>query len=161
MKTGILISIAFMAIDGNNLLQTENMNSRAATALEDISDAITFFNPIDSFVSYDYTEEYNKITPFIDKIISYRFVSLGFLKLTYQQYYIVDKAYKMLQTHIDKTGVHYDLVIRLRFDQFIWSNATLNIIENLIKIPNTNNILYNSENIEFNAYEYDFAKILS
>ena len=138
----------FMSIDGNNLLQTETMNSKSATSIEDIRDAIAFFNPVDSFVSYDYTEEYNKIIPFIDEIIEKKFVKISTLKLTYQQYYIVDKAYKMLQTHIDKTGIHYDLVIRLRFDQYIWSEATSSILPTLIKQPNTYNILYTPENIE-------------
>ena len=38
-----------------------------------------------------------------------------------RQYFIVNECYKMLVEHISKTGTHYDLIIKLRFDQLIWS----------------------------------------
>jgi hypothetical protein len=38
-----------------------------------------------------------------------------------RQYFTVSQCYKMVIDHIRNTGIKYDLVIRLRFDQLIWS----------------------------------------
>lgn len=54
----------------------------------------------------------------------------------------------MLESHIDRTGTKYDLIIRLRFDQYIWSDSISNILLQLIRIPGTYNIIYNDENVE-------------
>jgi len=138
----------FMAIDANNMLQCEHKNSKNTTNQTDISDAITFFNPINHFISYDYTDEFNNILLKFDRANIGKYTNPLFLKIICQQYYIVDKAYKMLQTHIDTTGAKYDLIIRLRFDQYIWSDSISDMLTKLIRIPNTNNIIYNNENIE-------------
>jgi hypothetical protein len=137
-----------MSIDANNLLQTEQKNSTAATTQTDISDAISFFSPIDHFVSYDYTDEFNKVVSHLDLPNILKYANINYIKLTFQQYYIVEKAYKMLQAHIDRSGTKYDLIIRLRFDQYLWSDSTSNVLSKLIRIPNTNKIVYNEENAE-------------
>jgi hypothetical protein len=137
-----------MSIDGNNLLQTEQKNSTAATTQTDISDAIEFFSPIDHFVSYDYTDEFNNVLLKLDMTNILKYANINYIKLTFQQYYIVEKAYKMLESHIDRTGTKYDLIVRLRFDQYLCSDSTTNILSKLIRIPDTNKIIYNDENIK-------------
>jgi len=114
----------------------------------DISDAISFFNPIDSFVSYDYSDEFSKVLLLLDISTISTIVDPRAFKNMFNQFYIVDQAYKMLQAYIHTTGTSYDLIIRLRFDQYIWSASTSGVITKLIRQPNTSNILYNEEQIE-------------
>jgi len=63
----------------------------------------------------------------------------------FRQYFIVNECYKMLVEHIIKTGTKYDLIIKLRFDQIIWSDNEyfLSICEKNI----TNDPIYNKFNI--------------
>ena len=66
-------------------------------------------------------------------------------KILGEQYYTVFKAYEMLEKHINKTNVSYDIIIRLRFDQFIWNNDNINNYNLDFK---DNNIIYNNDNID-------------
>ena len=61
----------------------------------------------------------------------------------FQQYYVVKNTYKLLLNHINN-GNHYDLIIRLRFDQFIFSDEVH--IPSQIYDTSYNAILYNQQN---------------
>jgi hypothetical protein len=65
-------------------------------------------------------------------------------KIIAQQYYIVYKAYEMLEKYMLKTSTTYDLVIRLRFYQFIWNNDD---IKKYNFEYHNSDIIYNEENI--------------
>jgi len=49
-------------------------------------------------------------------------------KKIFEQYFIVYKAYELLEKYIKNTPTKYDLIIRLRFDQFIWNNNDFRFI---------------------------------
>jgi len=73
--------------------------------------------------------------------------SLYHYKKIFEQYFYVYKGYELLENYINDNKVDYDMILRLRFDQFIWNN---NDIEkyNLDKMNNDKNkILYNITNI--------------
>mgnify|MGYP003349554611 CR=1 FL=1 len=42
-------------------------------------------------------------------------------------------GYTLLKEYIEKTNIKYDIIIRLRFDQFIWTNNTQDIFSKLDK----------------------------
>jgi hypothetical protein len=119
----------FLGIDLNNKYQCEFKNSTESTPLEKVERAKDFFKPIDTFVL-------NEFDFFKDK----------YEHLLFRQYYVVKNTYKMLKTHIDNNNIKYDLIIRLRFDQLIYSNE-VPISPNLIK-DNFEKILYNEENTD-------------
>jgi hypothetical protein len=52
----------------------------------------------------------------------------------------------MLNNYKSKTNKNYDIIIRLRFDQFLFTNE-INIMNKLI-MNNESNILFNNENIQ-------------
>ena len=41
----------------------------------------------------------------------------------FRQYFLVNECYKMLINHINSTDTKYDVIIKLRFDQIIWSGS--------------------------------------
>jgi hypothetical protein len=71
--------------------------------------------------------------------------STNVYKLLGEQYYTVFKAYEMLEKYINKTNILYDIIIRLRFDQFIWNNDCIDEYNLDFK---DNNIIYNNANID-------------
>jgi len=113
----------FLGIDLDNKYQCEYKNSTNKTTLEDANKTIDFFKPINSFILDD-------INP---------------CHLLLRQYYVVKKTYEMLKIYSDKNNIKYDLIIRLRFDQLIYSQE--------IQIPpeiwniKLKTVLYNQENI--------------
>jgi hypothetical protein len=102
----------FIAIDLNNTLQTEKLNSQKASPYEKAMDVVKYFNPKKYFISNNFDAEHNRLVR-----TNTRFLKL--YKSIFAQYYIVHNAYKLLQDYIDETHTHYDLVMRLRFDQFL------------------------------------------
>lgn len=72
------------------------------------------------------------------------------LKLLYRQYYFLSKAYELLHNYIEKTNVHYDIIIRLRFDHIIWSqNFELTHIHKFDVVNNVvHDIAYTNKNIK-------------
>ena len=93
----------FLGIDISNKLQVEYTNSIVDTEEQYVINAINFFKPIDTFVLKNFSLEgvpNNDIRRF-------------------RQYYLVKNTYKILKTHIDNNDIKYDLIIRLRFDQYI------------------------------------------
>ena len=136
----------FMSIDACNKLQCIYGNSTDQTKETKIKEAIEFYKPVDFFVNYDYEDEYKEYIKAIDKDSVEKYMSLDFLKVIFQQYYVVDKAYKMLDKHIKNNNKEYDLVIRLRFDQYIWESMSSHLFNGIIKDKN-NHILFHPQNI--------------
>jgi hypothetical protein len=63
-----------------------------------------------------------------------------------RQYFIVNECYKMLVEHISNTGTRYDLIIKLRFDQLIWTDGYNLLL--MCKEVNEYGPLYNERNID-------------
>jgi hypothetical protein len=118
----------FLGIDLNNKYQCEYKNSTNASTFEQVDKVIEFFKPINSFI-FDDVEQLN---------------------LLYRQYYLVKKTYEMLKIHSDNHNIKYDLIIRLRFDQFIFSKEVP--IPPKIYNNELNTILYNQDNIDILKY---------
>ena len=119
----------FLGIDINNKLQVEYRNSTVDTEEQLVINAINFFKPIDTFVLNDFSLEgvpNNDI-------------------MRFRQYYLVKNTYKNLKTHIDNNNIKYDLIIRLRFDQYIFSTE-VPILPQLWN-KKLQVILYNEDNI--------------
>jgi hypothetical protein len=136
----------FLGIDLNNSKQCEYKNNTSDTSLEKANQVISFFKPKSYFICDDYSSEFKKmldgksaIFENINNIVEHHFM------LLFEQYYIVKQTYNLLIEHINKTNTKYDIIIRLRFDQYIWTNESHNIIE-LINKTDNNQIIYNSEN---------------
>jgi len=129
-------SDVFLSIDLDNTLQCESKNSKNKTTLEQVENIVDFFKPKHYFVLENFDNEFHKLQ-------SNTKIDLTPYKILFQQYHVVNNAYQMLIKYMEKTNTTYDMIIRLRFDQFIWTNET-HIFENLQMV--NNNILYNDEN---------------
>lgn len=91
---------------------------------------------------------FNKLYNINNSIKTEKNEDLRHYKKIFEQYFIVYKAYELLEKYIKKTSTKYDLIIRLRFDQFIWNNNDFKKY-NLQSINNgKNRILFNDTNIE-------------
>lgn len=113
----------FLGIDLNNKKQREYKNSTEETTLEEANKTIDFFKPINSFILDD-------INP---------------VQLILRQYYVVKKTYEMLKIYSDNNNIKYDLIIRLRFDQLLFSKEIPiqpKLWDNKLKT-----VLYNQGNI--------------
>jgi hypothetical protein len=130
----------FIAIDLNNTLQTANLNPTHDSTYEKAIDVIKYFNPKKYFISNNFNTEYNRLLLANTSFIKW-------YKSIFAQYYIVHNAYKLLQDHIDKTNTEYDLVIRLRFDQFLCGGGCNSLFRMLEKQSN-GAILYNAINTD-------------
>ena len=136
----------FLGIDLNNSKQCEYKNTTSNTSLEKANQVVSFFNPKSYFICDDYSCEFKKLLDSksstlknINNTVEHHFM------LLFEQYYIVKKTYNLLIEHINKTNTKYDIVIRLRFDQFIWTDESNDIIHLINKTIN-NQIIYNTEN---------------
>jgi hypothetical protein len=141
----------FLGIDLNNSKQCEYKNDTSDTSLEKAKQVISFFNPKSYFICEDYSSEFKKLLDSksdIDDNINH-IVETHFM-LLFEQYYVVKETYNLLIEHINKTDTKYDIIIRLRFDQFIWTDESHDIIELINKTDDTNTndskIIYDSEN---------------
>ncbi len=166
----------FMSINKQNNFQTENKNSQKKTSDDNISNAINFFNPINYFILEDFIKEMNNLKNinlkkmhsrislnnrikflknkklkniFTKKMIEKNnsFFANNFINSIMTQYFIVYNAYKLLEEHIQKTNKSYDLIIRLRFDQLIWTENTKIIMDSLYN-HELKKIVYNEQNTE-------------
>ena len=93
--------------------------------------------------------------------LTQKYDNLKLYKKIFEQYYIVYKAYELLEKYIETTSTNYDLIIRLRFDQFIW-NTNNNHFEkyNFQSIDNDKNkILFNQYNITQTINNFDIIKL--
>ena len=118
----------FLGIDSCNLLQCLNQNSKTPTQQFEVDNAVKFFKPIDTFVLNEFD-----------------FYKGKFYSLLFRQYYVVKKTYEMLKKYSDNKNIKYDLIIRLRFDQFIYSNEVPILPQLWNKDLST--VLYNQDNI--------------
>ena len=136
----------FLSIDTDNKLQEASLNSTEKTSYDVISNAIEYYNPVDSYVCETYDDLFKEKQQLLDNNLPYdkRY------KMILEQYYIVYKAYEMLQLHVNNTGVKYDIVIRLRFDQFIWSDATSTLSK---YVMSCGNVKFNNDNINMVSNE--------
>jgi len=141
----------FLGIDLNNSKQCEYKNDTSDTSLEKAKQVISFFNPKSYFICEDYSSEFKKLLDSksdIDDNINH-IVETHFM-LLFEQYYVVKETYNLLIEHINKTDTKYDIIIRLRFDQFIWTDESHDIIELINKTDDTNTndskIIYDIEN---------------
>lgn len=127
----------FISINSNNSLQTTFENNSTETNQLDIDNILSFFNPIDYFIlnNNEYKIFNNNLSEFQNRY-----------KLIVEQYYVVNKAYEMLNKHIKSTNNIYDIVIRLRFDQLIWTNDTFQSICSLFD-KEKKTILFNKKNM--------------
>lgn len=117
----------FLSIDLNNSFQNAHKNSSVKTNHIYADEIINYFNPVDYFILDNFDEDFNENNCF---------------KILFEQYYVVYHAYKMLIAHINKTGKYYDIVIRLRFDQLIWSpDVDISLLFN-----DKQNVSYNEKN---------------
>jgi hypothetical protein len=136
----------FLSIDLNNSKQCEYKNNTDNTHLDYTKEIISFFNPINYYICNDYSTEFKILKKKQSELCNIDNIDINFM-LLFEQYYIVKQAYKLLIEHINKTNTTYDIIIRLRFDQFIWTDESHDIIHLINKTVN-NQIIYNSDNVE-------------
>jgi len=127
----------FLGIDLCNKFQCEYKNSESETSNEELDKVIHFFKPINFFLLNGFDNEFNEIKNNFE-------YDIEFSKLLFEQYYVVKNTYKLLIEHINKTNTKYDLILRLRFDQYIWTDEM--DYNNLLYNTQLNTILYNEEN---------------
>jgi hypothetical protein len=113
--------------------------------LEKVNELITFFKSKRHFVLDNFVD---------DK--SFRFIRE--YNIMYQQYFIVDKAYRLVKEYIDETGTHYDIIVRLRLDQFLYPENFNDIYPKLDK-NELGDIVYNENNISRFKNEIKDCKI--
>ena len=129
----------FLGIDICNKYQCEYKNSNVQTDSQIVNNATDFFKPIDTFILDDFTDEFNKLKP-------PKKLDISQFQLLFRQYYVVKNTYELLINHINNKDIKYDLIIRLRFDQFIFSDEvpiSPQLYDNVL-----NTILYNTINTE-------------
>lgn len=131
----------FLSIDTNNVLNCNPEHPTHETKTSDVEDAIQFYSPVDHWVCDSYNEVFNcdkkRLRP-----LSISILPLDRYKLVFEQFYLVKNAYRMLKTHIEKTGVHYDIVIRTRFDTVLYPHDC-HISTRYIHTSFPNMLLYN------------------
>lgn len=127
----------FLSIDVVNTHQNEFKNPTEKTSLLEVEKVKDFFQPVDVFVLDDFEAQTNflktKALPCLDFAVSIS-----------RQFYVVQQAYKMLQNFKTKTKQEYDLIIRLRFDQLIWTDETFYLDK--LQCKNENHPIANEEN---------------
>lgn len=132
----------FLSINKSNNLQNENLNSKIDSNNDDINEAIQYFNPKCVFVSNGYDDIFENLE--VNKTLKEN-------RLILEQYYIVQQGYKLLIKYSKTNNIYYDAIIRVRFDQFIWSDSANILSKILIGTNNYNDqirIIYNEENIK-------------
>ena len=154
----------FMSVDLDNTLQCEHKNPSHETNQTDLENAISFYNPKKVYSGFGYTENlYENIEneQFSDINIGNTEITILNLpkhtfKILFEQYFYCKKAYEKLEEYINETGIIYDVVIRLRFDQFIWSDN--NLIHGFKS--NSTGIIYSNENILYSEMLKNLEAIL-
>lgn len=130
----------FLSIDKTNHLQNDVLNVVDDSNASDINEAINFYNPKDVFVCHEYDSIFNNIET--NKTIREN-------RLILQQYYVVQQGYKLLINYSKANNIYYDAVIRIRFDQFIFSESS-NILSKYVVLNSRGSrvIKYTPENID-------------
>ncbi|NDE17472.1 hypothetical protein EBZ80_21345 [bacterium] len=130
----------FLSIDCDNRRQCISMNSSAWTDASRIQEAVNFFQPKDYHVSTDYDTEYEQVLQENDKLDPKSAVHRLFM----QQYFVVQRAYTMLAEYMQKHDAAYDVIVRLRFDQFLWCSYDF---QKQFQWTEKNGIRYNEHNM--------------
>lgn len=99
--------------------------SRNVTDDKDVLKVKDFFKPIDTFILND-SDHFKD-----DRIVT--------------QYYVVKNTYNMLKLHSDRNNITYDLIIRLRFDQYIFTKEVH--VHPQLWDTDLNTVMYNETNI--------------
>lgn len=129
----------FLSIDKSNKLQSDNLNSTNNSDDIDIQNAIQFFTPKDVFINNDYDDIFEKIEVN---------TSIRENRLILEQYYIVQQGYKLVINYSKTNNIKYDAVIRVRFDQFIWSETSKKLSQFVISNSRGSKVIkYTPENI--------------
>jgi hypothetical protein len=113
----------FLSIDKSNTYQWDYLNPTKLTEDNDIRDAIAFFNPCEYYICESYDEIYKEHIKELNVSDPTRLTPLKNYRPIFEQYYMVKQGYTLLINHIEKTGKHYDIVVRMRFDTIIWPKS--------------------------------------
>lgn len=134
----------FLTINKCNDFQNDSLNNLNDSNDDDIQYAIKLYNPKNVFVCNGYDSIYEKITA--NKTLKEN-------KLILQQYYLVQQGYKLLINYINENNVYYDAVVRIRFDQFIFSESSNMLLKYVVLNSRGSRVVkYTPENIdEINA----------
>lgn len=66
----------------------------------------------------------------------------------FRQYFLVNECYKMLINHINSANTKYDIIIKLRFDQLIWTDSEFWASNHNCKVNKHGDPCYNQDNID-------------
>jgi hypothetical protein len=147
----------FMSIDRSNVFQNEWRNSRNDSEDSQILEAVSWYQP-KGYVVTDHPD--HSVADGLNDRLS-PFVHLWITRLLFAQYAIVKKAYSLLKDHVSSTGTKYDMVIRLRFDQFLWDKDTTVLHECMEKHIRPESYSQQTIDIVYNQINIDIAKALS
>ena len=111
----------FLSIDKNNMLQDANKNITEATIDSEIQMAIDLYRPCKYYICNTYSEIFKIDSSKLDINKVSSFMPVEKYQGIFEQYYIVQEAYRLLKEYIYDTGIQYNKIIRMRFDQVIWS----------------------------------------
>ena len=129
----------FLSIDKCNTLQNDDLNYTNNSSDNDIQEVISFFSPKDVFINYDYDVIFENLK--VNKTIREN-------RLILQQYYVVQQGYKLLINYSKTNNINYDVIIRVRFDQFIWSESSKILSKFIIRNSRGSKVIkYTPENI--------------
>jgi hypothetical protein len=138
----------FLSIDINNTLRrVPSLNSDKNIDVNTIADVISFFNPKKTYICEDYSNEFNRQVKKLSSD-SITFSNGNFHNLIMEQCYIITQGYRILKEYVDSTGIKYDVVMRLRFDQFIYS-PSCDVLSNFVTFDSAwaRIVKYTSDNI--------------
>jgi hypothetical protein len=147
----------FMSIDRSNSWQNESRNNAIETEDSKILEAVDWYQP-KGYVVTDQSD-HSVADGLNDQLAPY--VALWRTRLLFAQYAVVKKAYDLLRSHISSTGIKYDLVIRLRFDQIVWDANTTMLHECMEKSSEPVSPYHQTINIVYNQLNIDIAKAVS
>ena len=163
----------FMSVDLDNTLQCVGENPSSFSKTTELEEAINFYKPIKVYSGCGYTENlFESISSDIVHIVpeapcpevslkgsAYHIMELAknanflkaklakeSLKILFEQYFYCKKAYELLEAHMKEQTVSYDLVLRIRFDQLLWSDADSSPVK--FFQTNSKGVIYSEKNIE-------------
>ena len=139
----------FLSINTCNLNTNVKENPTTPTLLEDVKHALEFYKPVDFYICNDLNSIINKELKILIDHGVHKSFSLDKIKASLSQWYIVEKAYTLLINYTKQASRQYDFIMRVRFDNIIYSPP--NIIPSNFFINddiNTNFIKYNEDIIK-------------
>jgi len=97
--------------------RTDHQNAQETL---DIQDAVQFYNPRGHIVCEPYGKIYER-----DRLRLNEDTTMHLPNETYrnilEQFYVVKQGYRLVTEYIEKTKIEYDVVIRTRFDTFLYT----------------------------------------